>query len=242
MLRIIQHGGLFLSRTPPKKIHNGAVLFIDRTDNGIRKVFPAFSLMRIRLVSPDRQHRVQHENSLLCPLLQISVVGDVTPQIIVKLRIDVLERRRNPLPRQHGKRQTVSLIGPVIGILPQDQNLHILQSRQMQRIENIVGRRIDGSGIVFLSDKFIQFFIIRFSELSSDCFHPVILQCCHIHSPSLNVFLILFSFVSPSLLSRKAQRLPGQNGFHGLYLHAHGNASVPKICLQITDLQLLIME
>ena len=101
-----------------------------------------------------RQNRIQHQNSLLRPVNKIPVVRHVASHIIVKLAVNVDQRRRNHrLLRQNGKAKAMGLLRLMIRILSQNHNLHMFQRRQMKRIENILCRRINGLRLILFADK-----------------------------------------------------------------------------------------
>ena len=93
-------------------------------------------------MSADRQNRIEHHDALLRPLDQITVVRDVTPEIIMKLLVDIYKGRGDLNSRLHGKREPVSLSRLMIRILPENNHLHLVQRRKMKGIENIPCRRI----------------------------------------------------------------------------------------------------
>ena len=68
-------------------------------------------------VSLNGQHGIEHEDSLVGPLLKISVIGDLTSQIIVKLLIYVDERWWYGDTWFHTETQTVCLPWLMIWIL-----------------------------------------------------------------------------------------------------------------------------
>ncbi len=83
MSGIGEHGDLALSRPSPKQIHNRPLLCVHSLYNRIGEFLPASSLMGISLMRPNREHRIQHQNSLVGPLFEIAVVGDIAPQILL---------------------------------------------------------------------------------------------------------------------------------------------------------------
>ena len=86
MLRIRQHGFLILCRSSPEHADNRSVLGIYRLDNRIRKLFPAFALMRIGLVRSDSKYRVEQKNTLIRPFFQISVIRNIAAKVIMQFK------------------------------------------------------------------------------------------------------------------------------------------------------------
>ena len=89
---VVQECGLLLGVCTPQDEHDRSVLLVQDPDRCIGKMFPALSLMGTGSVSLNGQHGIEHEDSLVGPLLKIAVIGDLTSQIIVKLLIYVDER------------------------------------------------------------------------------------------------------------------------------------------------------
>ena len=103
MLWIGQHGFLGLGRPSPQDEYHGTVLLIEDPDGGVRKLLPPNIMVRIGLVGTHGQYGVKEHDALVRPLLQISVIGDVTPQVVVKLLIYIHQGRRDLHIRLYGK-------------------------------------------------------------------------------------------------------------------------------------------
>ena len=142
MLRIRQHRSLLLRRTSPEQKNDRTVLRINRFDDCIRKLLPAFSLMGICLMRPHSQHGVQHQHALLRPFFQITVVWNIASQIIMQLLINIDKRRRHLLSRLHRKAKPMRLMLVMIRVLSQNHDLHLAKRRKMKCVENIIRRRI----------------------------------------------------------------------------------------------------
>ena len=106
---VVQECGLLLGVCTPQDEHDRSVLLVQDPDRCIGKMFPALSLMGTGSVSLNGQHGIEHEDSLVGPLLKISVIGDLTSQIIVKLLIYVDERWWYGDTWFHTETQTVCL-------------------------------------------------------------------------------------------------------------------------------------
>ena len=118
MLGIVQHLFLGLGRTPPQDENHGSVLLVQRPDSGVRKLLPSLPAVGIGHMGPNRQHRIEHQHTLLRPLHQIAVVGNIAAHIVMKLLIDINKRRRRSYLRLHGKAEPMGLPYIVVGILP----------------------------------------------------------------------------------------------------------------------------
>ena len=156
----MKHGCLHLSRPPPEKKHDRAILLVQDPDGRISKLFPADPSVGIGLMCTYSQHCVQKKHALLCPFFQITVVWDITSHIILKFLINIHQRWRCFHTFFYGKAKPMSLSVIVIGVLSQDHNLYLMQRRKMKRIEHIFRRRKNLSCSVFCHHGFIKFGIV----------------------------------------------------------------------------------
>ena len=117
MLGIGKHRNLALCRSAPQQIDDGPILLIDRPDHCVRKLLPASALMGICLMGTYREHSVEKEHALVCPLFQLSLIRYVAAEIILQLFVNIHERRRDLLGRFHGKTHALCLMLLMIGIL-----------------------------------------------------------------------------------------------------------------------------
>ena len=125
MLRIVQHPFFALCRRSPQNKHDRPILCVDCHDRCICKFLPADSSVGICLMRPHRQHRIEHQYSLLGPFCQTPVVRNGTAQIILQLFININQRRRHLHSLFHREAQPVRLIEIVVRVLPQNHYLHI---------------------------------------------------------------------------------------------------------------------
>ena len=72
------------------------------------------------------QNCVQKKHPLLCPFLQIAVIGDIASAVIMELLINIHQRRRSLHSSLHGKTKPMSLSVIMIGILTQNHYLHFI--------------------------------------------------------------------------------------------------------------------
>ena len=176
VLRVGEHGGLALCRPAPEHIYDGAVLSVDGGDHGVGELLPALSLMRIGLVGPHGEHGVQKQDALIRPFFQITVVGNRTAKVVVKLLIDILQGGRDiPLLRLHGKAESVRLVHVMVRILSQDHHLHLAERGKMKGVENLIRRRKHHVGGVFLFYEMKKLRVVGLAEFSVDLRKPVVL-------------------------------------------------------------------
>ena len=68
------------------------------------ELLPALALVGVRLSGTHRQHRVQQQHAVLCPVGQFAVLaGVVDAHIVLDLLEDVHQRRRRSHAFPHGK-------------------------------------------------------------------------------------------------------------------------------------------
>ena len=126
-------------------------------NDSIREAFPTFSLMRTRLMRSDGERRVQQEHPLSGPTSQASCRRYGTSQVIMDFFEYVLQRRREGCPVCHGEAQAFRLTRFMIGILSQQDHLHLFKGTKVEGIEDERARRIAGALLIFGTHKFCQF-------------------------------------------------------------------------------------
>ena len=104
MVGIVQHPLLHLCRSAPENKHNGSVLPVQSPDRCVRELFPALAPMGISHMGADCQHRIQHQNTLFSPFHQITIIRDLTAQVIVKLLVNIYQKAESPPPASQKNR------------------------------------------------------------------------------------------------------------------------------------------
>ena len=140
-------------------------------------------------MGPYCKHRVQKENTLLRPFLQIAVIWDITSHIILKLLIDVYQRWRCFHTFFYRKTKSVRLSVIVVRILSKDHHLHLVKGSKMKRIEQIFRRWENLSCLIFRHHGFIKFGIVRLMKLTLKSLLPVSSYRSHILHLSTFYFL-----------------------------------------------------
>ena len=169
-----QHRLFVLSRFPPKQIYYRTLLTINCFNHGIGEMLPPLILMGIGLVGPYRQDRIEKQHSLISPLLQISVIRDRASKVIVKLFVNVLKGGRGLLARQDRKAQSMGLIHIMIRILSKYHDPNPGQGRIMEGIKNIVHRRKNLPGLIFLGQEVSKLFIVGLLKFGIQRLFPII--------------------------------------------------------------------
>ena len=150
-----------LSWLAPQQKDNRLISLAERSDHTVGEIFPTMLAMRVRFTFPNRQHRVQQQNSLLRPRFKVSMCRRIGGKIRLKFLENVLQRRRQSTFLTHGKTQTVSLIGAVVRILPKDHSFHVPVVGPTKRVKDIVDRWIDRVRLTFLFNKLLQRYKVR---------------------------------------------------------------------------------
>ena len=101
------------------------------------------------------QNCVQKKHSLLRPLLQIAVIGDIASTVIMKLLINIHQGRWRLHSSLYGKTKPMSLPVIMIGILTQNHYLHFIQRCKMKCIKQIIRRRKNLPSLIFCHHRFI---------------------------------------------------------------------------------------
>ena len=131
-------------------------------------------------MSSDCEYRIQKQNSLVSPFLQVSIIRDIAAQIIVKLLVDILQGWWNILlRRKHRKRQSVRLIDIVVRVLSEDEHLYLVKRCKVHGIKYVICRRIYHMCGIFISHKIVQIPVIRFFKLGSHSLCPLTVKHTH---------------------------------------------------------------
>ena len=127
MVRLGDQRPLLLGFTSPQYEDHTRRLRGNQFDHAIGESLPAASLMRIGLVRPDREDRVEHEDALSGPGFQIPVIRDPTSKIFMKFPIDVSQReRQRPNGRLHRETEAMGMPRGWIWILADEQHADLV--------------------------------------------------------------------------------------------------------------------
>ena len=81
--------------------------------------------------------------------------------------------------------EAVGLAGPVIRILTDDHDFHVLERSELEGVEDIRTWRINLTGPIFFQDRLVQFSVIGFCKFPVESFLPLtsyrhcIISFCH---------------------------------------------------------------
>ena len=135
---------LLLRSLTPQHKHHPRRFGVHDVDDMVGKLFPASSPMGKRLAGPQREHRVEHEDSLPRPRFQTTVPRHTKADICMQLFENILQRPRRLHARAHRETQAVCVARRRVRILAEEQHLHFGVGRERERVENILARRQHG--------------------------------------------------------------------------------------------------
>ena len=92
--------------------------------------------MAARLVALHGQHRVQQKDALLGPLRQITVSGRCDAQAVFDLFVNVAQAGRQGDVARHAEAEPHGLPRVVVGILSENNHLHLVDRCSIVRIED----------------------------------------------------------------------------------------------------------
>lgn len=139
---LVDQRDLLLGVVAPEDEHGWIGPLGHCADHRVGDLLPALGLVGVRLAAADRQHRVEQEDALLGPRHQIAVVRDGQAELVVHLLVDVAQGRRRLHARLDREAQTVPLALAVVGVLAEDEHLHPVVRRGLERGEDLLTRRI----------------------------------------------------------------------------------------------------
>ena len=142
MVRLPYQRPFLLGMSSPQYEDHPRLLRGNQLDNMIGESLPPPPLMRIGLVRPDRENRVEHEHALSGPWLQIAIIRDRAPKVFMKIPKDVSQRERYGLNvRLHGETETMRMARGWIWILADQEHLDLVIRCDGQCVKDIPGSR-----------------------------------------------------------------------------------------------------
>src|SRR3989338_4368248 len=117
-------------------------LLRELADDRIGKFFPALALMRACCSRTDSQRCVEEQYPLLGPALQIPCFIFHRPDVSRQFFEYILKRRRQRHALTHRKAQAVGLLGAMVRVLAEDDDLYFVERAKLKGAENVLGRRV----------------------------------------------------------------------------------------------------
>lgn len=108
---------LLLCKTSPEQEHQSRTLLRKSCDGGIRKAFPAMSLMGSGLLFAHGERGIEQQCPVVRPLTKVTRAWDGSSKVVLHFLEDVLERGRVSHPIIHREAKPVGLTLAVIGVL-----------------------------------------------------------------------------------------------------------------------------
>ena len=162
-----RHQGLLLDgETAPEQEHQVFPHLRKPLDDGVGKCLPADSRVACGHVGPHRQGGVQQQDSLLGPAFQVSVGRWRDAKVVMKFLEDVDEGGRRVDSVGHREAQAVGLSWIVVGVLPDDNHLHLVHGAKVQGRKDFRSRRVNHVMLrLLLQEGFLYFLEIGLLEL-----------------------------------------------------------------------------
>ena len=176
VLGVGDHRDFRLSEGAPKDEDHRFFPGVEHLDDVVGENFPALAAVGSRLTGPNRQYRVEQQHAFLRPVHETAVVGNRAAQIVVKLLVDVSQRRRNGYVGLNGKTEPVGLVRPVVRVLPDDAHLGVRKRRVVEGVKNVVGVGINSPSFVFVNQKLAQILVIILRKFVLQRFFPIVLE------------------------------------------------------------------
>lgn len=156
------HGFCFvLSWLSPKKEHDFVALLVDDFNDMVSEFLPSTLSVGIGLTVLYSQGSIQQEYSLACPLAEISVVGLLEVDFLVgfEILVDILEGRRGRYWLEYTEAQSMSLVGLMVGVLADDNNLDLRNGSGCEGVEDVffLGVDLHNRLHTFLPDSYSAF-------------------------------------------------------------------------------------
>ncbi len=134
---------LALRELAPEQENYGVAFIGNSPDDRIGESMPADMGVGISPVRLHSQRRIEEQDALLCPMLEIAMIRQGQSEIVADLLKDIDQRRRRLYALRYGKGEAVRLSWPVIRILAKDDDPHFFQRRVLKGIEYQSPWRVD---------------------------------------------------------------------------------------------------
>ena len=179
--RTVDEGSFLLRVSSPKDEHQVFAFFSQRADGRVGELLPALPLVRTGLVGAYREGGVEQQDALPGPSGQVAARRHGLAQVVMYFLENVDQRRGEGDAVVDGEAEPVSLSGAMVGVLPDDDDLHAVERAEVEGIEDEPPRRIDCTLLIFLANEVGQLDEIGFVEFRSQMLFPALLDL-YIHS------------------------------------------------------------
>ena len=151
-------------------------------DDGIGEGFPPSARMAERLVGTDAEAGVEQEHSLMSPTGEVATLWYWSTRFRLYLLKDVPERWRKWYAVQNGEAKSVCLPVAMVGVLPQDDHLNVVERRLVEGIEDEPCRREALHGAILLADEVGQLPEVWLLKLGGEPGFPTLLHADVFHN------------------------------------------------------------
>ncbi len=180
----VDDGTLALRVGSPQHEDEILPLFGERLDDGVRERLPAASLMTAGVSRIHGERRIQEQHTLIRPRREVAVTIEKRRLVLgFQFLVDVDKRRGYGDAGLDGEAESMRLIGTMIGILPENDDLHLVERRAVERLEDETSRRVDDTFGIGFADKLRQFHEIGTIKLFLENPPPRLVDF-HIHDAS----------------------------------------------------------
>ena len=186
--RTVDEGALLLCISAPKDEDKPLALGGQGADGGIGELFPPLTLMAASLMGTHGERGVEKEHSLLGPTGEIARLGDGDAQVALYLLEDVDQRGGKCHSIVDGEAEAMGLAGAMIGVLPDDDDLHTVERTKVERIEDEPSGGKDGALSIFLTNKFGEAHEIVFLKFGGQLLFPAFFNSYVHNFSSFNFF------------------------------------------------------
>ena len=150
--------------------------------DGIGEGFPPSARMAERLVGTDAEAGVEQEHSLPCPTGEVATLWYGSARFRLYLLKDVPERWRKWYAVLNGEAKSVCLPVAMVGVLPQNDHLNVVERCLVEGIEDEPCRRKALHGAVLLADEVGQLPEVWLLKLGGEPGFPTLLHADVFHN------------------------------------------------------------
>ncbi len=163
-----------LGITTPKHKYKVLALLIERSNGSIGEFFPAFVLMAAGTVCLDCECSVEEQDSLFCPMSEVSRCGNRLSQVAVEFLVDIIQRRRYGYTLAHRETEPLRLPDLMVRVLSDDDHTYLVERAYIKRTEDLCSRREALPCAVGLTHKLREQLEVRFVELGLQDLPPTL--------------------------------------------------------------------
>src|SRR4051794_11582860 len=131
--RRVDEGSLLLRIAAPEHEHDRCRPRVHLLDNAVGEALPTTLAVRGGAAHFDRQHAVEQQYPLVCPMLEKAMARLLYAEVAFELLVNVDEARRGPDSGPHREAQSMCLALAVIGILAEDHDADVVDRCQVER-------------------------------------------------------------------------------------------------------------